>query len=641
MFLRPVDIRDKYDLTKDQVFVTGTQALLRLTLMQRMRDVEEGLNTGGYVTGYRGSPLGGVDMEFWRNTAITTEHHIRFQAGVNEDLAATAVWGTQQTNLYQDAAYDGVFAMWYGKGPGVDRSGDAFRHANLAGTSPDGGVLVMVGDDPSGKSSTIPSQSEHALMDAWIPVLAPSNVQELLDFGLLGWAMSRFSGCWVAMKTLTDTMDSASSVDGSLNRVKVVRPAHIVMPDGGLHIRWPDPLEHLETRLQQYKIPAVMAFAKANGIDNTVINPTKARIGIVAAGKAWLDTIQALEDLGLDEQRASDLGIRVRKIGMPWPLEPDGMRAFAEGLDEIIVVDEKRPVIEPQLKELLYHLPSGARARITGKLNPDSATAFPSTAELNADIVARVIAGRLTKNGVDLDTSEAIDRIDARASRIAELATDVKRLPYFCAGCPHSSSTRVPEGSQAAAGIGCHYMTLWMDRDTQTFTQMGAEGANWLGRSPFSNTGHMFVNIGDGTLFHSGTLAIRAGVASSANVTYKILYNEAVAMTGGQPMDGTMTVPMVTLQVRAEGVERIAVVSDEPDKYEIGASFAPGTTFHHRRDLDQVQRDIRHWPGVSILIYDQTCAAEKRAVASADCIRILTSVPSLTPACAKGAGIAG
>lgn len=613
--MRTLSLQDKYEQNTGPLFLTGTQALVRLTLMQRRRDLATGLHTGGYVTGYRGSPLGSVDMEFWRNRAMVEDHHIRFQAGVNEDLAATAVWGTQQINLYPDANYDGVFAMWYGKGPGVDRSGDAFRHANLAGTAPNGGVLAMAGDDPSGKSSTIPSQSEYALIDAWMPILAPSNVQELLDYGITGWAMSRFSGLWVAMKSLSDTMDSAAVVDGDINRVQIARPDHIDMPEGGLHIRWPDALEQLEPRLQQYKVPAAKAFARANKIDRTVLNPREGRIGIVAAGKAWLDTVQALDDLGIDDEAAEALGIRVRKIGMPWPLEPEGMADFAEGLDEIIVIDEKRPVLEPQIKELLYHFPADRRPRITGKVDPEGAPAVPLSAELNADVVSRVVAKRLMAHGMEeskLGLAACLEVVESRASRVTGLSSNVKRLPYFCSGCPHNSSTSVPEGSQAAAGIGCHYMVLWMDRDTQTYTQMGAEGANWLGRAPFSSTEHLFVNIGDGTLFHSGTLAIRAGVASGANITYKILYNDAVAMTGGQPMDGPMTVPMVTQQVRAEGVERIAVVSDEPDKYRIDEVFAPGTTFHHRDDLDQVQRDIRHWPGVSVLIYDQTCAAEKR-----------------------------
>ncbi len=612
MPLKSVSLDDKYTFDEGRVFITGTQALIRLTMMQRRRDLAAGLNTAGYVTGYRGSPLGTVDMEFWRNKVMVEDHHIHFKAGVNEDLAATAVWGTQQTNLYDDALYDGVFAIWYGKGPGVDRSGDAFRHANLHGTSPTGGVLAMAGDDPSGKSSTIPSQSEYALIDAWIPILAPSNVQELLDYGLTGWALSRFSGCWVAMKSLTDTMDSAASVDASLNRVRIITPDNVATPEGGLHIRWPDPLEGLEVRLQEFKIPAVKAFARANQIDRTVVNPPQARIGIVAAGKAWLDTLQALEDLGIDDSRAHELGIRVRKIGMPWPLEPEGLGDFAQGLDEIIVVDEKRPVIEPQVKELLYHQPADTRPRVTGKQDPDGRPAIPQTGELNADLIARVFAGRFEAHGIAIDTTQTLNAIEARAERVSSLASNVKRLPYYCAGCPHNISTTVPEGSQAAAGIGCHYMVTWMDRDTMTYTQMGAEGANWLGRAPFTSTEHIFVNIGDGTLFHSGTLAIRAAVASGANITFKILYNDAVAMTGGQPMDGPMTVPMVTQQMRAEGIERIALVAEDPDQYAIGEAFAPGTTLHHRDDFDQVQKDIRHWPGVSVLIYDQTCAAEKR-----------------------------
>jgi indolepyruvate ferredoxin oxidoreductase len=610
--LETVSLDDKYTADAGRVFITGTQALVRLALMQHRRDNSIGLHTAGYVTGYRGSPLGTVDMEFGRARTMAESHNIKFRAAVNEDLAAAAVWGTQQATLFPGSIHDGVFAMWYGKGPGVDRSGDAFRHANLAGTTPHGGVLVLAGDDPSGKSSTVPSQSEHALMDAWIPILAPCNVQELVDYGLMGWAMSRFSGCWIGMKTLSDTMDSAAAIDASLDRVEIIQPDGVTIPTDGLHSRWPDPKDRVEERLQNYKIPAVKAFARANRIDQTIINPPNAQIGIVAAGKAWLDTLQALEDLGLDDRQTEELGIRVRKVGMPWPLEPEGMVEFSQGLKEIIVVDEKRAVIEPQLKEQLYHHAAATRPLITGKMTPDGAPAIPEWAELNADSIARAIASRLAAHDIAPNLSVQLEHIERRAERVAAISSDIKRLPYFCSGCPHNTSTKVPEGSIAAAGIGCHFMVTWMDRDTDTFTQMGAEGANWLGRAPFTETSHAFVNIGDGTLFHSGTLAIRAGVASGENVTYKILYNDAVAMTGGQPMDGPMTVPMVTQQMRAEGIERIAIVSDEPNKYPVGTTFAPGTTFHHRDDLDQVQRDIRHWPGVSVLIYDQTCAAEKR-----------------------------
>ena len=612
MAFQAVTLEDKYALTQGRVFVTGTQALVRLALLQRKRDLAVGLNTAGFITGYRGSPLGSVDKEFWRAERDVKAHHIRFQAGVNEDLAATAVWGSQQLNLSPGARYDGVFAMWYGKGPGVDRSGDAFRHANLAGTAPYGGVLAMVGDDPSGKSSTIPSQSEYALIDARIPILNPANVQELLDFGLTGWAMSRFSGCWVAIKAVSDTIDSGASVPADLDRLSFVRPADFAPPAGGLGIRWPDPADAQEARLELWKLPAVLAFARANRLDRIVFETPVPRLGIVASGKAYFDTLEALDALGLDRQAAARQGIRVYKVAMPWPLEPDGLRRFSESLQEMLVVEEKRPVIESQVKDQLFNWPADARPRVIGKRDERGEMLLPTAGELTPEMIAKVIAGRLQRMDGPDAFSEPLRRLAARETALAVARPNIKRIPYFCSGCPHNTSTRVPEGSKAAAGIGCHYMAIWMDRTTDTFTQMGGEGANWLGQAPFTDTRHIFVNIGDGTYFHSGLLAIRAAVASGANITYKVLYNDAVAMTGGQPVDGPLNVPMITRQVQAEGVERIAVVAETPEDYPIAAGFAPGTTIHPRDDFDSVQRELRQWPGVSILIFDQTCAAEKR-----------------------------
>ncbi len=612
MELKHVSLSDKYEKESGRVYLTGTQALVRLTLAQRKRDLAAGLNTAGYVTGYRGSPLGGVDGAFSGAEAFTGPAHVKWRPAVNEDLAATAIWGSQQTNLFEDANYDGVFGMWYGKGPGVDRSGDVFRHANMAGTSKHGGVLAMCGDDPACKSSTVPSQSEHALMDAGIPVLNPVDVQDLLDLGLYGWAMSRFSGTWVGVKCITDNIDTSSSVDADINRVRVKLP-DFEFPEGGPHIRWPDPPMEQEHRLHRHKLYAALAFAKANRLNRVTIRSGRPRLGVASTGKAYLDTLQALDDLGVDEKMADDIGIRLYRIGMPWPLERDGVREFAEGLDEILVIEEKRAVIENQLKEQLYNWRASARPRVVGKFDEAGEWILPSAGELTPATIARAIAGRVRRYVTSDKIESRLAFLEEKEAILKRAAPSIKRIPYFCAGCPHNTSTKVPDGHEAAAGIGCHYMAIWMDgRNTSTFTQMGAEGTNWLGQAPFTNREHIFVNIGDGTYFHSGILAIRAAVAANVNVTYKILYNDAVAMTGGQPMDGPLDPARISRQVEAEGVERIVVVTDEPDKYPPGAHFAGGAAIRHRDDLDQVQRDLARVKGVSVLIYDQTCAAEKR-----------------------------
>ncbi len=611
MTLAAVTLDDKYTLDRGRIYLTGIQALVRLPMMQRQRDAAAGLNTAGFISGYRGSPLSGLDQNLWHAKRFLEQNHIHFLPGINEDLAATAAWGSQQTNLFPDAKYDGVFALWYGKGPGVDRTGDVFKHANATGTARHGGVLVLAGDDHAAKSSTLPHQSEYGFIDASIPVLNPAGVQDILDLGLYGWAMSRFSGCWVAFKAIAETADSSASVLIDPARVDIVTPADFALPPGGLNIRWPDynALE-IERRLRQWKLPAVQAFARANRLDRVTLDSPRARLGIAATGKSYLDLRQALADLGIDDALAAAIGLRLYKVALTWPLEPEGISRFAAGLEEILVVEEKRPVIEQQLKDVLYG--SDARPRIVGKEDERGAPLLSSTGELDPMQVARVVAQRIARFHSSPRIADRLAYLAAKERQLAGAKAPLERIPYFCSGCPHNTSTRVPEGSRATAGIGCHYMAIWMDRDTATYTQMGGEGVPWLGQAPFTNTPHIFANLGDGTYYHSGSLAIRAAVAAGANITYKILYNDAVAMTGGQPIEGQLTVPQITQQLAAEGVKRIVVVSDEPGKYPVDAGFAPGVETFHRERLDAVQRDLRDTPGVSVLVYDQTCAAEKR-----------------------------
>lgn len=608
------DIRldDKYTLKHGQVYVNGTQALVRLALFQSWRDRDAGLNTAGYVTGYRGSPVGNVDSTFEQAAKFTEPNGLKFQPGLNEDIAATAVLGTQQINLFEGAEKQGVYSMWYAKGPGVDRSGDALRHGNLAGSSPYGGVLLLAGDDHTCKSSTTSHQSEYALMDAMIPVLNPAGVQEIIDYGLYGWAMSRYSGTWVAMKLIAETMDSSASIHSSYDELKIVTPTDFEIPEQGLSIRWPDTPQEQERRLHNAKLPAAMAFARANRIDRVMLESSKPRLGIVTTGKSYLDVRQALNELGLTDQAAGELGITVYKVGMTWPLEPVGLAAFAEGLEEILVVEEKRPLIESQLKDQLFNLPSEIRPRIYGKRDAENVVILPAHDDLTAVQIARAIAARLLPMTNDETVIRRIASLsDVDAAKLTALPP-VQRTPYFCSGCPHSTSTRLPEGSRGLAGIGCHWMSQNMDRNVATYTHMGGEGANWIGQAPFVSTSHIFQNIGDGTYFHSGLLAIRAAVAAKVNITYKILFNDATAMTGGQRHDGVLTPQRITHQLRSEGVRRIAVLSDDIEKYHGDEPFASDVSVHHRSELDAVQRELREIKGVSALVYDQTCAAEKR-----------------------------
>ena len=610
-----VSLDDKYDLTKERIFLTGVQALVRLTLMQKERDRRAGLNTAGFVSGYRGSPLGGLDQAFFRAQRNLLASDVVFTPGLNEDLAATAVWGTQQAEMRGEGKFDGVFGVWYGKGPGVDRSGDVFRHANLAGTSPHGGVLALMGDDHTAESSTVAHQSEFHFVDVMMPILNPAGAQEILDYGLYGWAMSRFAGVWTALKCMKDTVESTGVVDGSVDRVKIILPGDddFQMPPDGVSIRPNDDRHEQEMRLHVYKRAAALAFIKANKLNRIITSGGRQpKIGIITTGKSYLDVRQAFDELGIDEVKANDLGLRLFKIACPWPLDPAELRSFVTGLDLVIVVEEKRSLIEVQVREELYG--NAHQPIVIGKKDENGDWLFPVHGALDPNDVAICIGERVLKHvGHHEQVAANVARLKSAQEVLKTTPVIATRIPYFCSGCPHNTSTVVPDGMRAYAGIGCHYMALWMDRNTEGFTQMGGEGANWVGEAPFSKRGHVFQNLGDGTYNHSGSLAVRFAVAAKVNITYKILFNDAVAMTGGQRHEGGLTMPAIAAQMRAEGVERIAIVTDEPTKYAgLGIAFPTGTSIDHRDDLDQVQRELAGVPGVSVLIYDQTCAAEKR-----------------------------
>ena len=621
--LRDVSLDDKYLATSGRIFLSGIQALVRLCLMQRHRDQAAGLNTAGFVSGYRGSPLGGLDEALWHAARHLDANHVRFQPGVNEDLAATAVWGTQQVNLLPGALYDGVFALWYGKGPGVDRCGDVFKHANHFGSATHGGVLLVAGDDHGAYSSTLPHQSDHMFSAAMIPMLYPCNVQEYLDLGIHGWAMSRYSGCYVGFKALADTVESSASIDADPFRVQVVLPGDFVMPEGGLNARLSPAMvgtvgREQEALMQDYKIYAALAYARANKLNHTVIDSPNPRLGIIASGKSYLDVREALQELGIDEELAAHIGIRLFKVAMPWPLEPDSVRQFAEGLDEVLVVEEKRQIVEYQLKEHLYNWREDVRPRVIGKFDEKGewvhsrgAWLLSAKADLSVAQIARVIAARIARFHDSERIQQRMAFLEAKEIALNRVGTPA-RPAYYCSGCPHNTSTKVPEGHLALAGIGCHVMAAAIyPEGNKTVSQMGGEGVTWLGQAPFTATQHVFANLGDGTYYHSGLLAIRQAIAAKVNITYKILFNDAVAMTGGQPIDGPLDVPMIAHQLAAEGAARIALVSDEPEKHSSGRLPA-GTAIHHRSALDAVQRELASVPGTSILIYDQTCAAEKR-----------------------------
>ncbi len=608
---KAASLEDKYDLTKERIFISGPQVMVRATLAQKALDRDAGLSTAGYVTGYRGSPVGGVDLAFERASDKLEPEAIKFHPGLNEDLAATAVWGTQQAEMWGEGAYDGVFSIWYGKGPGVDRSGDVLRHANAAGTSRHGGVLVMAGDDHGAESSTVPHQSEIALLDAMIPILNPAGLQELYDYSIYGWALSRFAGTWVGVKCLHDTVESTGVIEAGLDRIRPTVPKDFKMPPGGLNIRPNDDRHDQEKRLHNYKRQAAVAFARANNLNQIVFRGgPHPKIGIASVGKSYLDTRQALEELGIDEAMAAKIGLRLLKIGLIWPLDSAIMHEFASGLDLIICVEEKRDLLETHVRELLFN--DRKHAIIVGKKDEAGEHLFPVYGTLEPNQIGIAIGERILARKHWPLVAEKLEVIKEAQGRLSNAPDLLSRTPYFCAGCPHNSSTVLPEGARGYAGIGCHWMVQSMpSRNTHGSTQMGGEGANWIGEAPFSKRQHIFQNLGDGTYNHSGLLAIRAALAADVNITYKILYNDAVAMTGGQAHDGKLNVPMIAAQMRAEGVERIAVVSDEPDKYS-ASTFPANVSFHHRDDLNAVQKEFMGVKGTSVIIYDQTCAAEKR-----------------------------
>src|SRR5579875_1751284 len=634
-------LSDVYTQTTGEVFISGIQALVRLPLVQIARDRKAGLNTAGFISGYRGSPLGGYDLELQRSHRYLEAAGVVVQPAINEEMGATAIWGTQQLQLSPGAKKDGVFGIWYAKGPGVDRSGDVLKHANAAGSSKYGGVLCIAGDDHGAKSSTVPHQSDHAFMSAIIPVLYPSGVQEFVRMGLLGIAMSRYSGCWVAMKAIADTVESSATVDLAEEQIEFVAPTDFVLPPDGVNLRWPDDRWTQDYRLQNIKGYAAVAFGRANGIDRIVIDPKNAQFGLAASGKAYRDLREALSLLGIDQAAAEAMGLRLLKIGMPWPLDPVRVREFSTGLQEILIVEERREMVENQIKQHLFNWHSDQRPRIVGKFDENDRPCLPLEHEISAEIIADVLVARLERIDMPAELRASIaakaGEMRARRNRLDAYKPPTTRLPYYCPGCPHNTSTRVPEGSRALAGIGCHFMAQWMDRNTETFTQMGGEGVPWVGIAPFTSEKHVFANLGDGTYMHSGIIAIRQAVAAGANITYKILFNDAVAMTGGQAVDGAMTVSTLIRQIDAEGVKKIYLLTIDPARY-TAAALPAGIVIEHRDAIDRIQREVREIPGCTAIVYDQTCATELRRKRARGIAPQGASRAYINPAVCEGCG---
>ncbi|MFY9958238.1 indolepyruvate ferredoxin oxidoreductase family protein [Bradyrhizobium sp.] len=611
----PISLDQKYTQGTGHVFLTGIQALVRLPMAQIRRDRAAGLDTAGFVSGYRGSPLGGYDQQLFAARKHLEQYNIKFQPGVNEDLAATAIWGSQQLHLSPGAKHDGVVGIWYGKGPGVDRCGDVFRHGNAAGSARNGGVLCLAGDDHGAKSSTVPHQSDHAFISALMPYLYPSSIHEMIEMGLLGIAMSRYSGCWVGMKVITETVETTAEIDLSDEMTPFILPTDFEMPPGGLNLRWPDDRYEQDRRLQDYKGFAAIAFARANRVNRVTMDSPNARYGIMASGKSYEDIRQALRELGVTPEVAAQIGLRLYKIGMPWPLEPEGVRQFAVGLEEIFIVEERREIVENQVKQELFNWRDDVRPRIVGKTDEHDKRFLTFAAELSVASLASSLTERLLRLNLNPEIANMLrakaDWFNGREATQMQAVAPITRTPYFCSGCPHNTSTKVPEGSRAFAGIGCHFMALWMDRSTETYTHMGGEGVPWVGVAPFTKEEHVFANLGDGTYFHSGSLAIRQAVSSGANITYKILYNDATAMTGGQHVDGDLSPQQITFQLHAEGIREIYLVSENPGAYP-ASEIAPGAKTAHRDELDAVQKACRTVKGASAIVFVQTCAAEKR-----------------------------
>src|SRR3982075_1052294 len=611
----PISLDQKYTQASGHVFLTGIQALVRLPMAQIRRDRAAGLNTAGFVSGYRGSPLAGYDQQLFAARKHLEQYDVKFQPAVNEHLAATAIGGSQQLNLSPGARHDGVVGIWYGKGPGVDRCGDVFRHGNTAGSAKNGGALCLAGDDHGAKSSTLPHQSDHAFISALMPYLYPSSIHEMIEMGLLGIAMSRYSGCWVGMKVITETVETTAEIDLTDEMKPFIIPTDFEMPPGGLNLRWPDDRYDQDRRLQDYKGFAAVAFARANKVNRITMDSPNARFGIMASGKSYEDIRQALRELGVTPEVAARIGLRLYKIGMPWPLEPEGVREFAVGLEEIFIIEERREIVENQVKQELFNWRDDVRPRIVGKMDEHDKRFLTFAAELSVASLASSLTERLLRLNLNPEIAAMLrakaDWFNGREATQMQAVAPISRTPYFCSGCPHNTSTKVPEGSRAFAGIGCHFMALWMDRNTETFTHMGGEGVPWVGVAPFTDEKHVFANLGDGTYFHSGSLAIRQAVASGANITYKILYNDATAMTGGQHVDGDLSPQQITFQLHSEGIRDIYLVSETPEVYP-AADIAPGTKTAHRDELDAVMKPRPRVRGAPPIVFVQTCAAEKR-----------------------------
>ena len=610
---KEISLSDKYELREGKIFLTGVQALVRLPLIQKDLDEQNNLNTGGFISGYKGSPLGGYDLELDRAQKYLQEKSIHHQAGINEELGATAVWGSQQGEFKDRGKKDGVFGIWYGKGPGMDRSMDVFKHANAAGSSKYGGVLAVAGDDHAAKSSTLPHQSDHNFMSAFMPFLYPSGVEEIVRYGLLGFAMSRYSGCWTGFKIVSDVADSGKRYDVGVEQSPIIIPNEEFLGeyrDLSRNILYSDTPREQDYRLQRSKGFAAQEFVRANNIDYSIWKSDESRLGIITSGKSYNDVREALRWLGIDESRAKKLGLCIYKVGMPWPLEPQGVREFCEGLESILLVEEKRELIEHQVKWQLYNWKDTVRPTVVGKQDENGDWLLPAENDLPLQTIVEAISKRLHKITGDSELLERLEWFKRRNEFQEQTIAPIQRKPFFCSGCPHNSSLKLPEGKRALGGIGCHYMAVESVEGTEFFTQMGGEGTPWIGIAPFSKEEHIFANLGDGTYKHSGILAIRAALDANVNITYKILYNDAVAMTGGQEIGDNWNVEGTVKQMLAEGVKKVSILSEDPSRHKHLACKEVKSL--HRDSIITEQEELSKYQGVSVLIFDQTCAAEKR-----------------------------